>query len=87
MGRTRRASVGRKQTPARPQRPARGRERDAVRPLFRTSDTRVHVRHADFPKKRCGKSGGQGTEPPQRGRERGGDFLNSDPTPLIRNRT
>lgn len=73
MGRTRRASVGRKQTPARPQRPARGRERDAVRPLFRTSDTRVYVRHADFPKKRCGKpGGGQGTEPPQRGRERGG---------------
>lgn len=72
MGRTRRASVGRKQTPARPQRPARGRERDAVRPLFRTSDTRVYVRHADFPKKRCGKSWGQGTEPPQRGRERGG---------------
>lgn len=87
MGRTRRASVGRKQTPARPQRPARGRERDAVRPLFRTSDTRVCVRHADFPKKRCGKSGG-GREPnPRSGDGSGGDFLNSDPTPLIRNRT
>lgn len=73
MGRTRRASVGRKQTPARPQRPARGRERDAVRPLFQTSDTRVYVRHADFPKKRCGKSGGgAGNRTPAAGTGAGG---------------
>lgn len=72
MGRTRRASVGRKQTPARPQRPARGRERDAVRPLFRTSDTRVYVRHADFPKKRCGKPGGAGNRTPAAGTGAGG---------------